>query len=87
MKTHTDEEIVSFFKTIARQLVWSSEQLVDTQGKIKTPNCILTAHFVLNESINQIEEMKNHLRNDSVRKSRNDYLRVLNMEKEWKEDV
>jgi hypothetical protein len=80
----TDEEITKFFQFIIRHLSQASELLADTKGVVRAPSSILTGYYILNEMTTYLSDMEFNLRHDDARKSRNDYLKLIDFEKEWK---
>lgn len=83
----TDDDIADFLSKRLEPLFCASELLFDTNGQRKDLNSILAAHIILNEAINELILLIQRLRvNGNVYKTRHDYLRLLQREKEYKDD-
>lgn len=84
----SDDDIADRLQYFIRYLLCVSELLIDPEGEIRSPVFIDSSHFILQEIINKLTNLEARLRtNANVYKTRIDYMRMLQMEREFREDV
>ena len=83
----TDDEISDFLRYTVKNLREASELLLNENGQPRRANFISSAHFIFQELTNELEIYAEKVRlNGNVYKTRRDYLRMLKLEQEYKED-
>lgn len=83
----TDDDIADFIRYAVKHLRESTELLIDLEGRPRPSNFISSANYAINNITNELEEYAERLRmNGNVYKTRNDFLRMLKIEQEYKED-